>query len=92
LLTFTPPELDVSGSQLAADECLALANARHLDTLDLSGTAVAASAASLEAVPFQPAEMASLLGVALQGLRNSLGERDAGRHQRPEGTIRFLFM
>ena len=40
-------ELDVSGSQLAADECLALANARHLHTLDLSGTAVAASAASL---------------------------------------------
>jgi hypothetical protein len=40
-------ELDVSGSQLAADERLALANARHLHTLDLSGTAVAASAASL---------------------------------------------
>jgi hypothetical protein len=50
-------ELDVSGSGLGADECLALANARHLYTLDLSGTAVAASAASLEAVPFQPAEM-----------------------------------
>ena len=39
-------ELDVSGSQLAADECLSLANSRHLHTLDLSGTAVAASAAS----------------------------------------------
>eukprot|EP00900_Chrysochromulina_parva_P017441 jgi/Chrpa1/25699/Chrysochromulina_OHIO_Genome00007724-RA len=35
-------ELDVSGSGLGADECLVLANARHLYTLDLSGTAVAA--------------------------------------------------
>jgi hypothetical protein len=40
-------ELDVSRSQLAADECLSLANSCHLHTLDLSGTAVAASAASL---------------------------------------------
>ncbi|KOO34131.1 hypothetical protein Ctob_016293 [Chrysochromulina tobinii] len=32
--------------ELAADECLSLANSRHLHTLDLSGTAVAASAAS----------------------------------------------
>jgi hypothetical protein len=42
-------ELDMSGSKLAADDCLALANARQLHTLDLSGTAVAESAASLEA-------------------------------------------
>jgi len=55
-------ELDVSGSQLAADECLALANARHLHTLDLSGTAVAASVASLEAVPHRPAALAGPAG------------------------------
>jgi hypothetical protein len=55
-------ELDVSGSKLAADECLALANARHLHTLDLSGTAVAASAASLEAVPHRPAALAGPAG------------------------------
>ena len=55
-------ELDVSGSQLAADECLALANARHLHTLDLSGTAVAASAASLEAVSHRPAALAGPAG------------------------------
>jgi hypothetical protein len=55
-------ELDVSGSGLGADECLALANTRHLYTLDLSGTAVAASAASLEAVPHRPAVLAGPAG------------------------------
>ncbi len=55
-------ELDVSGSGLGADECLVLANARHLYTLDLSGTAVAASAAFHEAVPHRPAALAGPAG------------------------------
>ena len=65
-------ELDVSGSQLAADECLALANARRLHTLDLSGTGVAASAASLEAVL-----TCRLRSLALRGL--GLGVLDGGK-------------
>ena len=44
-------ELDVSGRIPAADDCLALANARHLHTLDLSGTAVTESAASYPSLP-----------------------------------------